>query len=242
MVRMRDVWQRQTRGHGIGGVVWLLLILLPALGHAEQFTGKVVGISDGDTLNVLREGKAVKVRLYGIDTPERAQAFGTRAQQFTSELAFGNEVTVVVRDTDRFGRVVGEVRLPEPDGRNLNQELVKAGMAWWYKHYAPNDTTLAQLEADARAAQRGLWAEAHPVPPWAWRRGERAPAQAEGPAASATPGTPDPVGPVIGNRRSKVYHWAGCPDYDKVAAQNRVAFPSRADAEQAGYRPARNCP
>ena len=184
MVRMRDVWQRQTRGHGIGGVVWLLLILLPALGHAEQFTGKVVGISDGDTLNVLREGKAVKVRLHGIDTPERAQAFGTRAQQFTSELAFGNEVTVVVRDTDRYGRVVGEVRLPEPDGRNLNQELVKAGMAWWYKQYAPNDTTLAQLEADARAAQRGLWAEAHPVPPWAWRRGERAPARVEGPAAS----------------------------------------------------------
>ena len=172
MVRMRGVWQRQTRGHGIGGVVWLLLILLPALGHAEQFTGKVVGISDGDTLNVLRAGKAVKVRLHGIDTPERAQAFGTRAQQFTSELAFGNEVTVVVRDTDRYGRVVGEVRLPEPDGRNLNQELVKAGMAWWYKQYAPNDTTLAQLEADARAAQRGLWAEAHPVPPWAWRRGD----------------------------------------------------------------------
>ena len=240
MVRMRGVWQRQTCGHGVCGVVWLFLVLLPALGHAEPFTGTVVGISDGDTLNVLRAGKAVKVRLHGVDTPEKAQAFGTRAHQFTSALAFGTEVTVVVRDTDRYGRLVGEVLLP--DGRSLNQELVKAGMAWWYKHYAPNDTTLAQLEADARAAQRGLWAEAHPVPPWAWRRGDRAPAQVEGPTASATPGTPDPVGPVIGNRRSKVYHWAGCPDYDKVAAQNRVAFQSRADAEQAGYRPARNCP
>ena len=217
-----------------------LVVLVPWLGYAEQFTGKVVRISDGDTLGVLRDGKEVRVRLHGVDTPEKAQAFGTRAHQFTSELVFGKEGTVLVKDTDRYGRVVAEVLLP--DGRSLNQELVKAGMAWWYQRYAPNDTTLAQLEADARAAQRGLWAEAHPVPPWAWRRGERAPARVEGPEASATPGTPDPVGPVIGNRRSKVYHWSGCPDYDNVAAQNRVAFQSRADAEQAGYRPARNCP
>jgi micrococcal nuclease len=124
-----------------------------------------VGISDGDTLSVLRKGKAVKVRLHGVDTPEKAQAFGTRAQQFTGELVFQHEVTVIVRDTDRYGRLVGEVLLP--DGRSLNQELVRAGMAWWYLPYAPKDTTLAQLETEARAAKRGLWAEAHPIPPWA---------------------------------------------------------------------------
>jgi len=219
--------------------VWLLLVLVPALGHAEQFTGTVVRISDGDTIGVLRGGKEVRVRLHGVDTPEKAQAFGTQARKFTTELVFGKEATVLVQDTDRYGRLVGDVLVP--DGRSLNQELVKAGLAWWYKPYAPHDTTLAQLEADARAAQRGLWAEAHPVPPWAWRRGDRAPVQVDVPAASVTPVTPAPGGPIIGNRQSKVYHWSGCPDYDHVSAKNRVAFQSRADAEQAGYRPARNC-
>jgi endonuclease YncB( thermonuclease family) len=77
-------------------------------------------------------------------------------------------VTVQVKDTDRYGRPGGEVLLA--DGRSLNQELVRAGLAWWYRQYAPHDTTLAQLEAEARAAKRGLWADAAPVPPWAWRK------------------------------------------------------------------------
>lgn len=122
----------------------------------------------GDTFQILRAGKAVKVRLHGIDTPEKAQPFGTRAQQYAGELVFGQVVTVHVKNTDRYGRLVGEVMLQ--DGRSVNQELVKAGMAWWYKPYAPKDTTLAQLEAEARAAKRGLWADANPVPPWAWRK------------------------------------------------------------------------
>jgi endonuclease YncB( thermonuclease family) len=147
------------------GVFW---VLVPLLVYAEQFTGKVVGISDGDTISVLREGKAVKVRMHGVDTPEKAQAFGTQARKFTSDLVFQRDVTVVVHTTDRYGRLVGEVLLP--DGRSLNQELVKAGMAWWYRQYAPNDTMLARLEAEARTAKRGLWADAHPVPPWQWRQ------------------------------------------------------------------------
>jgi endonuclease YncB( thermonuclease family) len=158
------------------GVFW---VLVPLLVYADQFTGKVVGILDGDTISVLRAGKAVKVRLHGVDTPEKAQAFGTQAQKLTGDLAFQQTVTVVIRDTDRYGRVVGEVLLP--DGRSLNQELVKAGMAWWYRPYDPNDTTLAQLEAEARTAKLGLWADAHPVPPWEWRKGQRA----SSPAASA---------------------------------------------------------
>ena len=208
---------------------------LPLLVHAEQFTGKVVGISDGDTISVLREGKAVKVRLHGVDTPEKAQAFGTQARKLTGDLVFQQTVTVVIRDTDRYGRLVGEVLLP--DGRSLNQELVKAGMAWWYRQYAPNDTTLAQLEAEARTAKRGLWADAHPVPPWEWRKGQRA-----SPTAASAPAAVSPTAePIIGNRRSKCITGPGVPDYDKVATQNRVPFPSREAAEQAGYRPAGNC-
>jgi endonuclease YncB( thermonuclease family) len=217
-------------------LVAVLLLCLPLASAAEQFTGKVVGIADGDTINVLREGKAVKVRLHGVDTPEKAQAFGTQARQFTSELAFQQTVTVIVQTTDQYGRLVGDVLLP--DGRSLNQELVKAGMAWWYRPYAPKDTLLAQLEAEARSAQRGLWADAHPVPPWQWRKGKRQPVQTSAPLAAVPP---PQDGPIVGNQKSHVYHWPGCPAYGKVSAQHRVEFPSRDAAEAAGYHAARNC-
>src|SRR6266852_7867803 len=163
-----------VRWCGVGmcaAVVALWLVLAPLLASADQFTGKVVGISDGDTISVLREGKAVKVRLYGVDAPEQAQAFGTKARQLTGDLAFQREVTVVIHATDRYGRLVGEVLLP--DGRNLSHELVRAGLAWWYRQYAPKDIALAQLEAEAKAARRGLWQDPQAVPPWEWRRGKR---------------------------------------------------------------------
>lgn len=214
-------------------VVWLCL---PLLASAEQFTGKVVGISDGDTISVLREGKAVKVRLYGVDAPEQAQAFGTKARQLTGDLAFQREVTVVIHATDRYGRLVGEVLLP--DGRTLNHELVRAGLAWWYRQYAPKDTALAQLEAEAKTAKRGLWADAQPVPPWEWRKPHRELTRVEAPGVSTAPSTEEPI---VGNQRSKVYHWPGCPAYAKVSTKNRVTFPSREAAEQAGYRSAGNC-
>ena len=205
MLNILRVWQRHRRLYVAYGVVCLLLMTLPIMVHAEQFTGKVVGISDGDTLSVLREGKAVKVRLHGVDTPEKAQAFGTQARKFTGDLVFQQTVTVVIQDTDRYGRLVGEVLLP--DGRSLNQELVKAGMAWWYRQYAPNDTTLAQLEAEARTAKRGLWADAHPIPPWEWRKGQRAPHGRSAPAQQRL----IHCGPIIGNRRAKYITGLGVP-------------------------------
>ncbi len=133
--------------------------------HAD-FTYKVVGVSDGDTITVLHDGKAERIRLHGIDCPEKRQAFGNRAKQFTSTLVFGTTVTVQVMDRDRYGRTVGVVLLP--DGRSLNHELVRAGLAWMYRRYT-NDQGLSDLEEEARVARRGLWADANPVPPWAWR-------------------------------------------------------------------------
>jgi len=110
----------------------------------------------------------VKVRLHGIDCPEKRQAFGRRARRFTSDLAFDKEATVGIQTTDRYGRTVGLVIFP--DGKNLNWELVSAGLAWSYRNYAPDDRILERLEAEARAARRALWAEKNPVPPWEWRR------------------------------------------------------------------------
>jgi endonuclease YncB( thermonuclease family) len=147
-------------------------LLLGLHAHAqEEFTGKVVGVSDGDTIKVLRAGKQVKVRLSGIDCPEKRQAFGKRAKRFTSDLVFAKEVTVKVIDIDRYKRIVGEVILK--DGTSLNHELVRSGLAWWYQRYAPDDKELERLEKIARENQRGLWADPDPVPPWEFRRKRR---------------------------------------------------------------------
>ncbi len=126
----------------------------------------MVGVSDGDTITVLHDGKGERIRLHGIDCPEKRQAFGKRAKQLTSNLVFGKTVTVQVLDRDRYGRTVGVVLLP--DRRSLNHELVRAGLAWMYRRYT-HDQSLSDLEEEARVARRGLWADPHAVPPWEWR-------------------------------------------------------------------------
>ena len=136
-----------------------------------DFVGKVVAVKDGDTLEVLTDGVAVRVRLSGIDCPEKGQAFGQRAKQAASDLAFGKTVEVHDKGRDRYGRTVGEVMLQ--DGRSLNRELVRAGLAWWYRQYAKKDAELERLEREAREAKAGLWADADPVPPWNWRKERR---------------------------------------------------------------------
>jgi endonuclease YncB( thermonuclease family) len=143
--------------------VWVFLASGVA---AEEFTGRVVGITDGDTIKVLRAGRAETVRLEGVDAPEKRQAYGNRARRFVADLAF--DQTVVVRETgrDRNGRLLGEVLLP--DGRSLNQELVRAGYAWWFRRYS-RDVRLARLEEEARQGRRGLWADRAPEPPWEYR-------------------------------------------------------------------------
>ncbi|MBW1987671.1 MAG: thermonuclease family protein [Deltaproteobacteria bacterium] len=145
----------------------ILVLFLAVPAWAETFSGKVVSVLDGDTIEVMHRGRAVRIRLQGIDCPERGQAFGNRAKQFTSRAAFGKTVTVRFTEQDKYNRILGTVLLP--DGGNLNRELVKAGLAWWYRQYSM-DRSLGQLEAEARAARRGLWRDPHPVPPWDFRR------------------------------------------------------------------------
>jgi micrococcal nuclease len=142
--------------------------VVPPAVPSVQFSGKVVGITDGDTISVMHNGRAEKIRLNGIDCPEKGQAYGIRAKQFTSDMVFGKDVTLRTHGLDKYGRTIGDVILSE--GTNLNQELVKEGLAWWYRKYAPNDSTLEHLEEEARTAKRGLWADPRPVPPWCWRK------------------------------------------------------------------------
>ncbi len=138
--------------------------------ETSSFTGTVIGITDGDTIKALQGKTTEKIRLIGIDCPEKKQPFGQKAKRFASDLAFKKTVTVFHQGRDRYGRILGDVHLP--DGRILNQELVKAGLAWWYRRYS-KDQELERLETEAREAKRGLWADPNPIPPWQWRRSKR---------------------------------------------------------------------
>lgn len=159
-------------------LAWLWLMCWPFSGYASDLQGRVVGISDGDTIKVLVWGNQLKIRLSGIDCPEKGQPFGRKGTDFTRRLAAGKDVKLKIVTRDRYGRLVAEVILP--DGRVLNHELVKAGYAWWYRKYAAGDRVLASLEAEARLKKRGLWSESEPVPPWDWRRNPKGAGKAIG--------------------------------------------------------------
>ena len=148
-------------------VTFLIALLAPTLSWA--WTGKVVGIADGDTITVLKAKAPVKIRLYGIDCPERGQAFGKKAKQFTAGMVFRKMVRIEPVDRDRYGRTVAWVYV---DGKNLCEELVRAGLAWHYKKYS-SDQSLADLEILARQSRAGIWSDPHAMPPWEYRRRKR---------------------------------------------------------------------
>jgi endonuclease YncB( thermonuclease family) len=137
---------------------------------AGSFSGQVVGVLDGDTIEVLHDQKPERIRLYGIDCPEKWQAFGQKAKQATSTLVFGKEVSIETHGRDKHRRTLGTV---VQNGMNVNQELVKEGWCWWFSKYVPKDTVLKRLEQEAKEAKKGLWADPNPIPPWLYRRLDR---------------------------------------------------------------------
>lgn len=138
------------------------------MNSAALLLGLVVAISDGDTLTILDDQKhQVKIRLAEIDAPEKKQPFGTRSRQSLGELCHEKRAEVSVTDRDRYGRTVGRVSCA---GIDANAEQIRRGMAWVYDQYA-RDPTLYTLQKEAQDRRRGLWADAHPVRPSDWRRG-----------------------------------------------------------------------
>ena len=133
-----------------------------------DINGKVVRVVDGDTVQVF-EGKGVqtRIRLYGIDTPEREQPYHGKARDALADMVAGKNVGVSVVDVDSLGRTVGTIYL---DGKNINLSMVQGGHAWWYRKYANYDRPLQEAERHARAQKLGLWAGTDPVAPWDWRR------------------------------------------------------------------------
>ena len=222
-------------------LMFLTLLCAFPLFAAETIEGKVVFVADGDTITVLKDKQQIKVRLHGVDAPEKAQDFGTASRTFTSELCFGKVVTVEVKDTDRYGRKVGIVTVP--DGRVLNHELVKAGLAHWYAAYARDDTTLKGLQDEAKSAKRGVWSRTDTVAPWDFRKEKRKPASSAVKSPTSTPrATKAPtqediaVTEVYITETGSKYHRGTCRSLKK---SKRVV--SKSDAVGRGLEPCGIC-
>ncbi|MBT9450003.1 thermonuclease family protein [Akkermansia glycaniphila] len=153
-----------------GKLVFLFLWTLHTA-HADTLAGRVVAVTDGDTIRVLDDTKTEhRVRLYGIDAPEKAQDYGQRSKQALSDLVYNRPVRVEYKNRDQYGRIVGKVYR---GGEYVNLTMVADGMAWHYVQYARHDDDLQQAQEQAKAAKRGLWARADVVPPWEFRRARR---------------------------------------------------------------------
>jgi micrococcal nuclease len=149
----------------------ILLFLLCTFANAQSLTGKVIGIKDGDTVVVIDANNTqTTLRLAEVDCPEKKQAFGTKAKQFTSDAVYLKEVKYIVTDTDRYGRSIAKIYYD--DNKYLSAEIIKNGFGWQYKQYSTSKL-LANLEQEARQNKRGLWVEPNPIYPSDFRKSKR---------------------------------------------------------------------
>jgi micrococcal nuclease len=205
-------------------------LLFPSLCLAWQ--GKVVGVTDGHTITVMHDGRGEVIRLYGVYCPEKEQDFSRKAKQFTSEMVSGKTVEVKPMGKDHYGRTLGMVF---DDGRSLNEELVKAGLAWVYTRTCKERvcTQWSQMQLDAGKNKVGLWSMPKPTAPWEFRRGERsAQAEPQGTPRSKQKGKKAPL--FHGDTVSHVFHASGCEEYDCDTCI--VPFKTREQALRAGYK------
>ena len=211
-----------------------LLIILPIQASGKTLTGKVVSISDGDTITILDSSKRQhKIRLYGIDCPEDGQPFGKAAKKHTAQLTARKQGTVKVYATDKYGRTVGVVTV---DGLSVNQSLIENGYAWQYRKYCKASFCSDWLkdEGRAKASGVGLWSDVDPEPPWEWRKGARNSSYQKVSTAY------EPVSSGYhGNVKSHKFHAPNCRHYN---CKNCTAvFGSRQEAIVAGYHPCGMC-
>jgi micrococcal nuclease len=211
-----------------------LTIILISPTILKAWEGKVVGISDGDTISVLNSGVGKKVRLYGIDSPEKSQAFGNKAKRFTADLVFGQYVDVTTLGKDRNDRIIGLVYLKK-NGQCLNKELVKNGLAWVFTKYCLNEVckNWSKFENEARNNKIGLWADVNPIPPWEFRHGNKYDSQNQ----TSIKDHKDTA--YHGNVSSKVFHCTGCKYYN--CKNCTKVFYNRKDAINSGFRPCKIC-
>ena len=205
----------------------IIIFLVTGISFAQiPIKGQVVSISDGDTITVLQDSKQHKIRLYGIDTPERKQGFGRKARLFTSRMLFRQYVKVVAYDKDRYGRTVGLVYVGK---KCLNEELIRNGLAWVYKKYCtePFCNRWLLLEHRARVSKLGLWLYDNPIPPWDFRRGK------------SSNNRDKITGAYHGNLKSLVFHASDCKHFN--CKKCTKVFLARKAAVKSGYKPCGIC-
>ena len=218
------------------GILALLLFMLP---QAELKTknGEVISVKDGDTL-ILKDkrDKLYKVRLEDIDAPEIGQPFGRPAKRLLEDLALEKNVRVNYTQVDKYDRLIGEVFLP--DGKMLNEEALKAGLAWHYRVKNPHSTFLEKMEYKAWKKHLGLWVQENPIPPWEFRRESRIPT----PPSDADNMDYDLILTygIIGDPKTRIYQWPTCKDYAKNP-KNYIHFSNLMEAKNLGYRASKGC-
>ena len=228
----------------MGSVVGIKTAAAITLAHfliqaSESIKGTVIAVHQGDTFTIQSappNEKLYKVRLSDIDSPEISQPFGIQAKEFTINRILGKEIEVKYSMIDFYGRLVGSVVLPSGD--MLNEEIVRAGLAWHYRVTPSPSSFLERLQYEAWGEKLGIWVESTPTPPWEYRR-ENAPPTA-------------PIGKnqvdydlivsygIIGSPKEKIYWWPACKDYPKT--ENKyVIFGYRELAESMGYHSSLGC-
>ncbi len=153
-----------------GVVLAFLLFFFACDPGTIDIAGEVVSVADGDTMTILTvSGERIKIRLEGIDAPERGQDYGTKARQYLNDLCYGKVVTVESRGEDQYGRTLGVVYLGD---LNVNQEMVRNGLAWYYDYFV-YDPKLDSLEQSARRQKLNIWSVKNPIPPYQYRKEKR---------------------------------------------------------------------
>ena len=192
---------------------------------AFDFSSKVVGVADGDTITVLYDNKQYKIRLLHIDCPESSQAFGTKAKQTLSSKIFGKTVTVKWKEKDRYKRILGDIYIGQ---RWINAEMVQEGLAWHYNFFS-KDATIAAAQTRAKAAKIGIWSQPNPTPPWHFRKGK-------GTANRGPPEKGTSTTKVFTTKSGKKYHRDGC---NFLSSSKFGTLLSKAKAT--GYAPCKSC-
>jgi len=218
------------------GFLVLMFFVLPQA-DLKTINGKVISIKDGDTFSIKdQRGKFYKVRLADIDAPEIAQPFGRPAKRLMEDLALNKVVRVNYTQVDKYKRLIGKVFLP--NGKILNEETLKSGLAWHYRVKHPHSTFLEKLEYKAWKKKIGLWVQEKPIPPWKFRRENRVPT----PPSNTNNMDYDLILAygIIGDPKTKIYQWPMCNGYPKNH-KNYILFGNISEAEFLGYRAAIGC-
>jgi micrococcal nuclease len=211
--------------------------------NAEMITGIIDSVISGDTITILSKGKTVQIRLFGIETPEKNQAFGQSARNFTGGKASKGEIHVQPMTQDHDGRTVAMVFI---NGINLNEQIISQGFGWVSRQSCKESfcADWLKLEANAKASQKGLWADADPTPPWEYRQNLRNSRESKNLELAASPSASVKIVPggsvaYHGNTITHVFHSAACKDFNCSACT--VHFNSITEALDAGYRPHPAC-